>query len=64
MMAKKKGTKPAKVTRAPKIDRWEAENAADTLMRATEITANKPLLRKANAVLIKKQKAVKKALKK
>jgi len=63
MMAKTKGTRNT-VKRAPKIDKWEAESAADTLMRAADISTNKPLLRMANTILVKKQKAVQKALKK
>lgn len=50
---------------AVSVDRtFEAEQAADTLMRAADIEANKPLLKRAQAVLNKKQKAVSKAMKK
>ena len=48
----------------PSIDRsWEAENAADTLMRAEEIRNNPSLLKRAEARLAKKQRIVKKAMK-
>ena len=50
-------------TRAPKIDKWEVENAADTLMRANEIKQNKVMMRRAKAVLTKRQKAISKVIK-
>lgn len=43
-------------------DNYEAENAADTLMRASEINDKPSLLRKAKAVLKRRQKAITKTI--
>lgn len=68
-MAKKKAKKAAKKrslnTTGPQVsvDRdWEAENAADTLMRAEEIRGNPRLLKRAEKRLQKKAAVVKKAM--
>ena len=44
--------------------KWEAEDAARTLIRAEEIKANKQLFVKAQKELAKQQKAVSKAMSK
>ena len=45
------------------IDKWEVENAADTLQRALEIQADKKLVKAALKVLKKKSEASQKAVK-
>ena len=41
---------------------WEAQDAANTLLRAEEIRSNRPLLASAQRELGKRQKAVEKAM--
>lgn len=60
MMVKKKTTK----RRRARIDDWEAEGAADILMRAEEIRTNKALLNAVKRRLAKKTQLVDKAMKK
>ena len=52
-----------RATRAPRLDKWEIEGAADTLMRASEIDAAPKLKAAANKVLVKRQKAIAKVIK-
>ncbi len=59
-MSKRRTTK-AKV-RAPRLDKWEIDAAADTLMRAGEIDATPKLKTAANKVLVKRQKAIAKVI--
>ena len=51
-----------KVEKIDGIDKWEVENAADTLRRAFEIKANPKLLRAAMKVVRKRQEADKKVM--
>lgn len=48
----------------PKLDKWEVQNAADTLMRAGEIDANSRLNKAAKVELAKRQVAITKVIKK
>ncbi len=61
-MSKRRTTK-ARPARVPRLDKWEIEGAADTLMRASEIDANTNLKSAANKVLVKRQKAISKVIK-
>ena len=58
-MAKNRTARPR-----PKLDKWEVQGAADTLIREREIRANSNLLRSAKAELKRRQKAITKAIKK
>lgn len=63
-MAKKKGKTTRKTKAIPTTDReWEVRNAADTLVKANEIKADKPMMRSVNAELKKRQRAIAKAIK-
>lgn len=50
-----------KIEKIKGMDKWEAENAADTLMRSFEIKRNKKLLGAALAVIRRRQKDAKQA---
>ena len=45
----------------PTNKQWEADNAADTLVRAEEIRADSKLMASAKRVLTKRQKAIARA---
>lgn len=49
-------------TKTAQESKWEAEDAARTLIKAEEIRANKQLFTKARKELAKQQKAVSKAI--
>jgi hypothetical protein len=49
------------IAESPKMDKWEVENAADTITRAFEIRANKKLLGAAMKVVMKRKEAAAKA---
>jgi predicted nucleic-acid-binding protein len=40
------------------IDKWEVENAVETLIRAEEIKNNRPMFRLASKLMAKKKKAL------
>ena len=68
-MAKKTVKKTPTKTRSSNVSipargekRWEAESAADTLMRATEIQSNPLLHSQAKAVLKQREKQIKKTI--
>ena len=62
IMAKRRA-KAKSTTKAPRLDKWEIEGAADTLMRAGEIDATPRLKAAANKILVKRQKAIAKVIK-
>lgn len=55
--------KPSRA-RQPRLDKYEVQAAADTLMRAGEIDANANLKRAAKVELGKRQRAIVKVIKK
>jgi len=55
-------TAEPKVEKVIGIDKWEAEGAADTLMRSFEIKKKPKLLSAAMKIIRDKQKAAKQAL--
>jgi hypothetical protein len=62
-MAKKKSKRSSNTTSSPaeapaERNRWEAENAADTLLRAEQIKADARLFRRAQTILREKQRAI------
>lgn len=61
-MSKKRRTTKARPARAPRLDKWEVQNAADTVMRNAEIEANSRLKKAADAELVKRRTAITKAI--
>ena len=47
-----------KVKQPNTIDKWEVENAVETMMRAAEIKNNRHLFRLASKLMVKKKKAL------
>ena len=61
----KRKSEPTALNASPKFDerKFQIENAADTLMRAEKLRADKPLMREAKKELNKRAKAAVKAAK-